>query len=125
MTAATPKRGPGRPPNPRPDTADIRAAGGEVDERLHALIQKGVGAMEVAMDTLAHASPSDEDIARIVELTAKASEIRGQVVRADAHLTRRKLTLPQIEKGIAALTPDERATLLDRLGVTAGGNALG
>ena len=66
----------------------------------------------------------DDDMAKIVELCEKASEILGRVNRAREAATRRKPTLPMIEKFVADLAPDDRASLMDRLGAGNGGSVL-
>ena len=112
----------GRPRGPGPDlpTESDPAA------RLLAVIEVAVGAIEVEMARLSKPEfgkdhPPAEDVDRMIVLGAKASEIRGQVVRADAAVSRRRPTVAQVAKDIGVLTPDERAHVLERLGV-GGGN---
>lgn len=117
MTAPRRRRGRAEPPT----EAEILA----VPSRLEALIATGVGAMESSMGELtAMSSIDDDDMVKIVELCEKASEILGRVNRAREAATRRKPTLPMIEKFVADLAPDERATLMDRIGASGGGGSV-
>jgi hypothetical protein len=112
-TAPRRRRGRAEPPT----EAEILA----VPSRLEAVIANAVTAIEGGMDELTAMAPVDpENLAKIVELAEKSSEILGRVNRARDAATRRKPTLPMIEKFVADLAPDERATLLDRLGSSAG-----
>lgn len=118
MTPSRAKRPARRPtdvPPIAPSDTDDHAA------ELRVIIGKGIAVMHVEINVLSEPPPgggpiSADSVDRIMAITAKASEIRGQVVRADAHVTRKKLTLPMIEKGIADLTPDERESLIERFG---------
>ena len=116
-TAPRRRRGRAEPPT----EAEVLA----VPSRLEALIATGVGAMESSMDSLtAMSTIDDDDMAKIVELCEKASEILGRVNRAREAATRRKPTLPMIEKFVADLAPDDRASLMDRLGAGNGGSSV-
>ncbi len=124
MSPAAPPPRRRRPPEPPP------AEDKDPDERLRAIIEIGVGVIEDEMEILTEPCPgsggriSTDAVDRIMALTAKSSEIRGQVVRADAAVTRKKLTLAAIEKAIAALSQDERAHLVEKLGGGKEGNCL-
>jgi len=116
-TAPRRRRGRAEPPS----EAEILA----VPSRLEAIIANGVSAIEGAMGELTAMSSIDpDDLTRIVDLAEKSSEILGRVNRAREAATRRKPTLPMIEKFVADLAPDERATLLDRLGASNGGGSV-
>lgn len=116
-TAPRRRRGRAEPPS----EAEILA----VPSRLEAIIANGVSAIEGAMNELTAMSSIDpDDLTRIVDLAEKSSEILGRVNRAREAATRRKPTLPMIEKFVADLAPDERATLLDRLGASNGGGSV-
>lgn len=118
MSPAPPKRPPGRPRRPDSESASVDADGDHA-ARLRGIVGKGLDVIEKEMDVLTEPLPNDvpaspDTVDRILVLIAKASEIRGQIVRADANVTRRKPTLATVEKDIASLSPDERAHLIER-----------
>lgn len=116
----TPSTSPPKNRGGRPRKAPVTVeAIGPVDDHpaaLRDIIGQAIGVAREEMRILTIPPVSPEAGDRIRVLATWASEIRGQVVRADANVSRNKLTLPAIEKAIANLSPDERAHLAERLG---------
>ena len=120
-----PKRGPGRPPKiPRTVptvTVDATEPGDDHAAELRDIVGQGIAVVREEMRVLTIPPISPENADRVRALATWANAERGVLVRADANVSRRRATLATVEKDIAALTPDERAHLLNKLG--AGGES--
>lgn len=102
----------------------------DASSRLEAIISIGVEVMEEEMRAWADppaggVGRSADSVDRVIEITEKASEIVGRIHRAREAAARRKLSVSAIQKGIANLSPDERAHLMETLGLAGkDGNSL-
>lgn len=114
---APPKRPPGRP-RANPSTTTVTSV--EPSDDHAATLREGLGLVistvvaEVRILTAPPVSPESNDRAR--ELGTWLSETRGQVVRADSHVVKRKPTPESVIKDFGALNADGQAHVLERIG---------
>lgn len=123
MTPSAPPRGHRRGRGPIVRDAQVADDSDPASDLLGG-IKQGVAVIVATIRELSVPPIAPDNVDRITVLTEKATVIRGQIVRADANVTRRKPTLASVEKDIAGLSPDERAHLIEKLGGGGDGNVL-